>query len=125
MTQVLIIDDDEQIRTVLRRALERERYEVVDAPNGREGIALYQQNPCDVIVTDILMPEMEGFETILTLRKHHPEAKIVVISGGGQCGPQSYLPTAKALGANRIFEKPFDLCELLAAIRELTKPAEG
>ena len=91
MALILIIDDDDQIRRVLRKTLERDGYDVADAPNGKEGIRLYRENPADLVITDIIMPEKEGIETIRELRRDFPEVKIIAISGGGRIGPDSYF----------------------------------
>ena len=83
---------------MLRQMLERAGYEVVDAANGREGLQHYQATAIDLIITDILMPDQDGLETILELRRLAPEAKIIAISGGGQSGLLDLLPIAEKLG---------------------------
>ena len=67
MKRILIIDDDTQLRQMLRQLLERQGYEVADAPDGREAMKLYRRSPADLIITDIIMPEKEGIETIIEL----------------------------------------------------------
>jgi YesN/AraC family two-component response regulator len=119
MGLILIIDDDDQIRRVLRKTLERDGYDVADAPNGKEGIRLYRENPADLVITDIIMPEKEGIETIKELKRDFPEVKIIAISGGGRIGPESYLKMAKGLGAQRTLTKPLGRDELLKTVREL------
>jgi len=119
MARILIIEDDDQTRSMLRQVLEREGYEVVDAPDGREGIRLYRGKPTDLIITDIIMPEKEGIETIMELKRDFPDVKIIAMSGGGRIGPDEYLHVAKKLGAQRTFAKPVEREEMLKAIREL------
>jgi len=119
MARILIIDDDAQLRATLREVLEREGYEVVEAPNGREGLERYQEAPTEVMITDILMPEQEGLETIMILRRVDPQAKIIAISGGGQTGRMDFLHLAAMLGAQRTLRKPFRPQELLEAVRDL------
>ena len=119
MARILIIDDDVQILDMLRQTLEHEGYEVVDAADGKKGIRLYRENPADLIITDIVMPEKEGIETIIELKQDFPDVKIIAISGGGQIRPEGYLSMAKKLGAQYTFSKPFERKELLSAIREL------
>ena len=119
MALILIIDDDDQIRRVLRKTLERDGYDVADAPNGKEGIRLYRENPADLVITDIIMPEKEGIETIMDLRREFPEVKIIAMSGGGRIGPEDYLHMAKGLGAQRTLTKPLERDELLRVVREL------
>ena len=119
MPRILVIDDDAEIRSILRQMLERAGYEVVDAPDGVEGIRLYRENPADLVITDIIMPKKEGLETIVDLKVEFPEVKIVAMSGGGTVGPDSYLQIAEGFGAIRIFTKPFKMEELVAAVHEI------
>ena len=119
MSLILVIDDDDQIREMLRRMLERDGHEVVEAADGDEGISLYRERRADLIILDIVMPKKEGIETIMDLRIEFPDVKIIAISGGGSIGPETYLDIAKGFGAMRVFTKPFEIKELLAAIREL------
>jgi len=119
MALILIIDDDDQIRRVLRKTLERDGYKVADAPNGKEGIRLYRENPADLVITDIIMPEKEGIETIIELKRDFPEVKIIAMSGGGHIGPEGYLQDAKMLGAQRTLTKPIERNELLKTVMEL------
>ena len=118
MTRILVIDDEAPVRRILRQMLERDGYEVVEAPNGAIGLKLYDENPADLIITDILMPEKEGIETIMELRKTAPEVKIIAISGGGRMDKKGLLSTAKAFGAACTLAKPFTREEVLAAVRE-------
>ncbi|MCJ7594452.1 MAG: response regulator [Desulfobacterales bacterium] len=119
MARILVIDDEEQIRTMLRQVLQDAGYEVDDASNGVEGIKRYNENPADLIITDMIMPRKEGMETILDLRLDYPSVKVIAISGGGRLGPQPYLEIAEGLGAVRVFTKPFRIEDLLMAIRNL------
>ena len=119
MASILIIDDDVQVLDMLRQTLECGGYEVVDAPNGKEGIRLYRENPADLIITDIIMPEKEGIETIIELKRDFPDVKIIAISGGGRISSEGCLSTAGKLGARYTFSKPVKREELLAAVREL------
>jgi DNA-binding NtrC family response regulator len=123
MHSILVIDDDEQFRVMLRQVLGREGYEVVEARNGREGMALYRAEPTDLVISDILMPEQEGLETIRELRREFPAVKIIVISGGGPGGTMNFLKAATLLGAQRTLWKPFDLDELRQAVREVLNPS--
>lgn len=119
MALILVVDDDDQFRSMLRRTLERGGYEVLDAPNGKEGTRLYGERPADLVITDILMPEKEGIQTIMELRHDFPEVKILAISGGGKVRPDEYLFMAKNFGAQRTLAKPFEQKELLEAVVEL------
>ena len=124
MTRILLIDDDELARDMLRQMLERAGYDVVEAASGREGLQHYQASVIDLIITDILMPDQDGLETIQELRRLAPEAKIIAISGGGQSGLFDLLPIAAKLGAQWTLRKPLRRLELLEAIRQLVPPQD-
>ncbi len=115
-SRILLIDDDDEFRLMFKEMLERANYEVFDINNGKEGINFYRSNPTDLIITDIVMPEKEGIETIINLMKEFSNIKIIAISGGGRSGPQNYLETAKLLGAKYSFTKPFQKEDILKAI---------
>jgi YesN/AraC family two-component response regulator len=83
MANILIIDDDQQILNMLSQILKRAGYGVVEALDGKQGLKLYRENPTDLIITDIIMPEKEGLETIMELQRDFPDVKIIAISGGG------------------------------------------
>ena len=119
MARVLIADDDKQMREMLSELLADEGYEVANACDGAEAISLLREQPTDLLITDIIMPNQEGVETIRIVSSDFPETKIIAISGGGRLGPDSFLPAAEKFGAHRIFAKPFDPDDLLAAVKEL------
>jgi len=116
MARILIIDDEEQMRGMLRQMLERAGYEVIDAADGKEGMKLFRREPADLIITDLLMPEKEGLETIMELRREFPGTKIIAISGGGREGILDFLPAARKLGACATLAKPFERQEMLDAV---------
>lgn len=122
MTRILVIDDDVQICNMLERFLSRKGYEVDIAYDGNQGITKFDKARTDLVITDLVMPEKEGIETVMELRAKSPAVKIIAISGGGRVGPESYLEIARELGAQRTFEKPVDFEELLGAVEELTSP---
>jgi CheY-like chemotaxis protein len=115
---ILIIDDEKPFRDVLKQVLSKAGYDVVEAANGAEGINRFYENPADMIITDIIMPEKEGIETILELKKAHPEVRLIAMSGGGWYGTDIDFDMARKLGA-RTLDKPFALQELLDAVTEL------
>lgn len=113
---VLIIDDDPPIREMLRRMLEYAGYQVTEAVDGEAGLRSFQAEPPDLVITDILMPNKEGLETIMGLRRLAPEVPIIAMSGGGHNGTLSYLQTADRLGARVTLAKPFTRQEMLDAV---------
>jgi two-component system response regulator (stage 0 sporulation protein F) len=112
---ILIIDDEEPIRALLRFALEAAGYEVTEAANGRQGLERYRQRPTDLVITDIAMPELNGLDLILELTREFLHAKVIAISGVG--GETNELDVAKLLGARQTFQKPFSVPQLLRAVR--------
>ncbi len=117
---VLVIDDDTEIREMIRKMLINENYKVVEAINGMEAFKILDNKlKIDIVITDIIMPEKEGLETIRELKKDYPHIKILAISGGGKGSAQNYLSMAKAMGANLTLSKPFSLQELLESVRKL------
>jgi DNA-binding response OmpR family regulator len=119
MRKILIIDDDEQMRNLLCRAMEYAGFEVEAAADGRKGLRFFEESSYDLVITDLIMPEQEGMETITFLRKNHPDVKIIAISGGGRIGPETYLPAALELGADLAFAKPFPIDDLINAVKKL------
>ena len=119
MARIIVIDDEPYILLMLKKMLEKEGFEVEMATNGIEGSDLYEKEPADLIITDIVMPEKEGLETIMDLRIKNPELKIIAISGGGRVDSREYLKSAQLLGADRTFQKPFKKDEIIKAVREL------
>lgn len=119
MARVLIIDDEEQVRKLIREVLEGAGHEVVEARNGREGMKLYEANPTDLVITDLVMPEQEGLETITALRRQFPGVKIIAVSGAQQKLDLDLLYVAEKLGALRTLEKPFEINKLVALVQEL------
>src|SRR5262245_1629923 len=114
---ILVIDDEEPVRAVLRQMLEKEGYKVEEAPDGAVGMSLLQDHPIDLVITDLFMPEKEGIETMREVRKSFPQVKIIAMSGGGRMAKLDFLPMAESFGAQRTLAKPFERKELLEAVR--------
>jgi CheY-like chemotaxis protein len=114
MATILVIDDQKPIRALLRAALEGAGHEVLEASNGRLGLELYRERSADLIITDMLMPEMNGLELMLELTRSFPHVKVFAMSGGQESG----LNAAKLLGARQTFHKPFDIRAVLDAVRD-------
>ena len=120
MARILLVDDDRQIRDMLKLTLERADHVVMEAENGVQAVDLYDAEEHDLVITDIVMPEKEGIETIMELRKINPSVRIIAISGGGRINPDDYLSWARRFGVNHTFTKPVMRDLLLEAIEELT-----
>ena len=118
MGTILVVDDEEQVRGFLRKALERFGHAVLEANNGKEGLRIYQNQPADVVIADILMPEADGLSCILQLREFDPGVRVIAISGGGQFHAMDVLEVARHFGARHAFWKPFDLDQVLTAVNE-------
>jgi len=116
---ILVIDDDEAMRSTVRKILEREGYEVREARDGQEGLRLFRERPADVVVTDLIMPGKEGMETIVELREEAPDARILVVSGAGTMLLDSTLSDAEAIGADASLPKPFTVDQLRKAVAAL------
>lgn len=114
MASILIIDDEESIRKLLRTILQEAGYEVRQAVNGRQGLELHRTHPADLIITDLIMPEMSGLDLILELTRQFLNVKVIAMTGEADAGGQ--LRIAKLLGARQVFAKPFDMNKLLRAV---------
>jgi DNA-binding response OmpR family regulator len=122
LARILIIDDDPLVREYLFSLLTYRSYDVMEAPDGKIGMRLFRCRPCDLVITDLVMPDKEGIETIMELRRDYPKVKIIAISGGGTVGPDGYLSMAGFLGADRLLRKPFKTPEMMNAIQDLLFP---
>jgi CheY-like chemotaxis protein len=118
MPSILLIEDDDLFRQSLAEALTEQNYTVTQAADGAKGVTLFRAAPTDLVLTDIVMPNQEGLETIKALRRDHPKLGIIAMSGGLALNVPLYLKVAGALGANRMLPKPFDLPTLMTAITD-------
>ncbi len=119
MARILLIDDDESVRPMLQLTLTHFGHTVIEARNGKEGLALFEHANADLVITDLVMPEKEGLEVMMELRTRQPPPKIIAISGGGRGSATTYLQMAKRLGAAIVLEKPFSNQALLSAVEEI------
>jgi DNA-binding response OmpR family regulator len=119
MGRILVVDDDDKVRQAICDALELHGHEIVPAGNGVRALESYKAGVFDLVITDIVMPEKEGLETIIELRGLSPDLAILAISGGGSFVPGGYLKSALMLGADKALEKPFSLSILLDVVDEL------
>ena len=116
MARILVIDDDELIRITLHTILQRAGYEVTLATNGQDGLKKFRERPADLVILDIIMPEMGGIEALGEFRRDAPEVKIIAISGGVMRSETDYLAAPKELGADHCLAKPFRPRDLLEAV---------
>jgi DNA-binding NtrC family response regulator len=125
MKRILVIDDEPHILLMVKKMLERAGYEVDLASNGSEGIRLFNKLMPVLVITDIIMPEKEGLETIREMKRINSDLKIIAMSGGGKISADNYLETAKIFGASRLIEKPFSHKQLLSYVEELVGPGQA
>ena len=116
-TRILVIDDDAHIRALLRTALEHTGYEVAEAPSAAVGMQHYRTQPTDLVITDLCMPEMNGLDVIIGLRRDFPEVRIMAMSGGAG-GSHDLLPVAEGLGAIQTIQKPFDVWTFIETVQD-------
>lgn len=119
MATIIIADDDPIVRQFAIELLRDSDHAVVEAENGRQAVRLIEAMPVDVLVVDMLMPEMDGLETILALRQSHPTLRILAISSGGQVGARQLLDMARTFGAHASLQKPLAMATFRTAIAQL------
>jgi CheY-like chemotaxis protein len=119
MARILVIDDDHAVRLTIQVFLEREGHEVICASDGNEGLRAFTSDSPQLIITDIIMPNKEGIETIMQIRQRDAAIPIIAMSGGGRVGNADFLKMAGRLGANEVLAKPFERQDLIAALRRL------
>lgn len=116
MATLLVIDDEDSIRTLLKDVLGKAGHRVIEARDGREGLEAYRKNKIDLVLMDILMPDTDGLEATLQLTREYLDAKVIAMTGAQ--GDKNFLDVAKLFGARRVFEKPFDLNNMVQAVNE-------
>jgi DNA-binding response OmpR family regulator len=116
---LLVIDDDDLVRSFVVRVLQGAGYDVLQAGNGREALRQVRAGKLDLVITDIVMPDMDGFETIRELRRIDGKVPVMAMSGGGKVDPHTYLDLARQFGARQILEKPFDRDMLLEKVEAI------
>jgi CheY-like chemotaxis protein len=119
VAKILVIDDDDSVRAVLTYILKEAGHQIVEASNGRKGLDLAKVEPFDLVITDLVMPDVDGLQAIRELRQSNENIKIVAMSGGGLNKPGFYLNVAEKLGANAALSKPFSRSELLLTVDQL------
>jgi len=126
MARIIVIDDQEPIRRVVRRALEKEGHEVLEASDGEIGEQRLERSPADVVITDIFMPGQDGILTLRQIRKRFPAVKVIVMSGGDSTGMMDLRRDAELLGAVKSLQKPFNAHDIVDVVRAvLNEKKEG
>jgi len=122
VTRVLVVDDNADMRLTMKLLLEHEGYEVELGANGREALEVQRARPSQVLITDLFMPDADGFETIERFRKEFPQIRIIAMSGGGSSSSMrtDHLPVASEIGAHATLRKPFRIEKLLEALRSIS-----
>lgn len=118
MARILIIDDDETIRSVFKRFLSGKGYDVAVAADGRQGLRQIEESPVDLVITDIMMPETDGLEVVMAIRGKEVDVPVIAISGGMHAMPMDFLPMAKKFGACDVLYKPVELDDLLGSVEK-------
>jgi DNA-binding NtrC family response regulator len=119
MARILLIDDDETFRAMLRMTLVKMGHEVREACDGKEGLAVFEESAPHIVMTDIVMPNQEGLETIGALKRRQPAVQVIGMSGGGVGSAAAYLRIAKGMGADGVLEKPFSHDAMSRVLGEL------
>ena len=125
MATVLVVDDEESVREMVVKMIEPVGYNVIEAGNGAEARDVCEEASVDLIITDIVMPEKNGIDLIMEVKKEYPDTPVIAISGGGGiAGRYDYLEIAKLVGAKNILKKPFSMAELRSVIDSTLKNGE-
>jgi DNA-binding NtrC family response regulator len=119
MARILVVDDEPSIRDLVALVLELDKHDVVTASDGNAALAELNESEFDLVITDLVMPDREGIEIIINLRKTRPELQVIAMSGGGFGNAGDYLELAAAVGAARTLAKPFTNDQLLKAVRDV------
>ena len=119
MAGIMIVEDDRDLREMLKISLLKMKYTVIEASNGKEALLHFKPGITDMVITDLIMPDEDGLKVIMKIKEIKPSTKVIAISGGGKAGPGNYLSLARALGADEVFSKPFSVHDLLKKIEEL------
>jgi len=125
MANVLLVEDEALIVAVLSSAITRQGHTCVTASNGKEGLKRFSEDSFDLVITDIVMPEKEGLEIIVTMRRTMPDVKIIAMSGGGRTGTAEYLHAAETLGAMATLKKPIRLADFVSVLDRCLKASSG
>ncbi len=118
MSNILLVEDEDLFAEMVRKTLVADGHTVVRARNGAEALQLYDPQTVALVITDLIMPDVDGMELIVKLQQRDPAVRIIAMTGGGRCGADTYLSIAERLGALKTLAKPFSIRVLAAAIKE-------
>ena len=121
MAGILLVEDDHDLRTMLKSSLQKGSHLIIEASDGKEALQKFKSLLIDLVITDLVMPEQDGIGLIMELKKLKPDIKIIAISGGGKAGPANYLSIAETLGADAVFAKPFSINSFQEKVEEILK----
>ena len=121
MARVIVIDDEELMRELMRQLLEIDNHLVEEAPDGEAGLVLQQENPADLVITDMALPGRDGLSVIAAIKKEFPNTKVIAVSGAGNLLAEELFQEAQELGVSDTFSKPFDVREMMCGITEILK----
>jgi DNA-binding response OmpR family regulator len=124
-SQILVIEDDNAVREFIRQTLSKAGYDVIAAGDGVEGLDKFRASHPDLVITDIVMPQKEGLQTIIEMRQQAPNVKVIAMSAGGRYSNMDYLKLARKFGARATLTKPFMRDEMLDLVRETLGEAEA
>lgn len=117
--EVLVVDDELMVRTTLKKMLERAGHRVLEAEDGVQALEIFETHSPELMICDIIMPNMEGIETLREVKRAYPKVKVIVISGGARTGSLNYLSVAEKLGADAVMDKPFGNKKLVDTIADV------
>lgn len=124
MKKILLVDDEGAIRSMVSVVLKGEDRVFVEASNGTEAQAFLAADSYDLVISDVIMPDCDGIELVMSIRRKQPDVPVIVMSGGGRVQANHYLNLAEKLGAAKVFEKPFDTVALRATVNEILGDVE-
>lgn len=117
MAKILLVDDNFDLLKLLHEVISRNGHQVQTAQDGQEALDLAKKDDFDLMITDLIMPEKEGIETIMAFKRFHPATRIIAMSGGGAgVGARDYLGIARSLGVSSTLVKPFSTVELMTTV---------
>jgi CheY-like chemotaxis protein len=119
MAKILVIEDEDLVRLTVKKILQAAGHQVVEARSGLEGLASYKRSPCDLVITDLIMPDMDGVTTIKELKRDFPSARVIATSGGGRTGNLDFLKLADLYGADATLPKPYGAADLIKIVQKV------